>query len=102
MLSLAKHTTGRDIKENSTSCYLQILFDPSAEEEGISSDLCIQQISLQTNVKFLVMKCFFVLFWFFLTFHHCRPVIIIRGGCTLAVRAAAADNHSAILIIGEE
>lgn len=33
-VSLARDTTGRDMRENSTSCYLHIPFDPSAEGGG--------------------------------------------------------------------
>lgn len=93
MLSMAKHTMG--IRENSTSCYSQIVFDPSAEGGGGSALIYVKKQFIQTNFKLLVMKCLF------LTFNHCRPVITIKRGCTLAIRVAAADNQSAILIIME-
>lgn len=59
MLSLGKHTTSRDIEENSTSCYLHIPFDPSAEEGGGSVLIYAysKYPSISTNFKFLVIKC---------------------------------------------
>lgn len=60
----------------------------SQQRGGISADLCIQLISLQPNTlqissNFFVFVCVLFLlsvFFFFVTFHQRRPVIIIRGG----------------------